>query len=68
MVGDDVPDESALTAAVRLGGLGLRVAGEHFAKADFAGPAEVRGWLATMAATLEAARRHASISATRDKH
>ena len=30
MVGDDVPDKSALAAAVRLGGMGLRVAGEHF--------------------------------------
>ena len=46
MVGDDLPDESALAAAERLGGRGLRVAGEHFkAGADFAGPAEVRVWL-----------------------
>jgi trehalose 6-phosphate phosphatase len=55
MVGDDVPDESALAAAVRNGGLGLRVAGEHFKnKPDFAGPAAVRAWLAAMAGGLEA--------------
>ena len=54
MVGDDVPDESALTAAVRHGGLGLRVAGEHFRRrADFEGPASVRAWLASMADRLE---------------
>jgi len=51
MIGDDVPDESALAAAVRHGGLGLRVAGEHFkANADFKGPTEVRAWLAQVAA------------------
>jgi len=54
MVGDDVPDESALTAAVRHGGLGLRVAGEHFRRrADFDGPASVRAWLGSMADRLE---------------
>ena len=54
MIGDDVPDESALAAAVRHGGLGLRVAGEHFpaAQADFASSTEVRAWLAAMAADL----------------
>jgi trehalose 6-phosphate phosphatase len=58
MVGDDVPDESALTAAVRLGGYGVRVGGEHFkGLADFEGPADVRAWLASMAARLEG--RHA---------
>jgi trehalose 6-phosphate phosphatase len=52
MIGDDVPDESALAAAVRHGGHGLRVAGEHFsaAMADFSGPAEVRAWLASWVA------------------
>jgi trehalose 6-phosphate phosphatase len=55
MVGDDVPDETALTAAVRCGGYGLRVAGEHFkGQADFEGPADVRTWLASMADGLEA--------------
>ena len=59
MVGDDVPDESALAAAVRHGGLGLRVAGEHFrGQADFEGPANVRAWLAAMADQLEAKHAH----------
>jgi trehalose 6-phosphate phosphatase len=51
MIGDDVSDESALAAATRLGGLGLKVAGEHFPKetADFEGPAQVRAWLAELA-------------------
>jgi trehalose 6-phosphate phosphatase len=57
MVGDDVPDETALTAAVRHGGYGLRVAGEHFkGQADFQGPADVRRWLASMATSLEVGR------------
>ena len=56
MVGDDVPDESALSAAVRCGGYGLRVAGEHFkGQTDFAGPADVRAWLASMADRLAVA-------------
>ena len=55
MVGDDVPDESALLAAARHGGSGLRVAGEHFrGQADFKGPHEVRAWLASIANGLEA--------------
>jgi len=55
MVGDDVPDEPALAAAVRHGGLGLRVGGEHFKeRAFFEGPASVRAWLAAMADRLEA--------------
>jgi trehalose 6-phosphate phosphatase len=55
MVGDDVPDESAFTAAVRHGGVGLRVEGEHFRgeAADFEGPAHVRTWLAATAERLE---------------
>jgi trehalose 6-phosphate phosphatase len=56
MIGDDVPDESALAAAVRHGGVGLRVAGEHFQdKADFKGPADVRAWLATLVANIRPA-------------
>lgn len=47
MIGDDLADEGAFLAAGRLGGMGLRVAGEHFPSgaADFAGPAAVRRWL-----------------------
>jgi trehalose 6-phosphate phosphatase len=55
MIGDDVSDESALEAAARLGGLGLKVAGEHFAKetAHFEGPAHVRAWLRDLAERLD---------------
>jgi trehalose 6-phosphate phosphatase len=55
MIGDDVSDESALEAAVRLGGRGLKVAGEHFPKetAHFAGPAHVRAWLRDLAERAE---------------
>jgi trehalose 6-phosphate phosphatase len=55
MIGDDLPDEPALDAAVRLGGLGLKVGGEHFrgSGSDFTGPAQVRNWLEGLAMTLE---------------
>lgn len=48
MIGDDFSDQSAFAAAARLGGCGLKVAGEHFSRAEafFSGPADVRGWLA----------------------
>ncbi len=51
MVGDDETDETAMAAALELGGLGLAVAGEHFppARAAFASPAEVRAWLMSFA-------------------
>jgi len=51
MIGDDHGDESAHLAAERLGGFGLKVAGEHFgpAIADFDGVASVRAWLAALA-------------------
>jgi trehalose 6-phosphate phosphatase len=53
MIGDDMPDESALEAAVRHGGMGLRVAGEHFREqADFRNPSDVRTWLTAMADKL----------------
>lgn len=54
MVGDDVGDESAFLAAERLGGLGLRVAGEHFdsGTADFDGVHSVRAWLKALASRL----------------
>jgi trehalose 6-phosphate phosphatase len=47
MIGDDVGDEPALRAAERLGGAGLRVAGEHFGSTtcDFHGPKSVVDWL-----------------------
>jgi trehalose 6-phosphate phosphatase len=54
MVGDDVGDESAFVTAERLGGMGLRVAGEHFEKseADFEGVAGVHAWLRALAGRL----------------
>jgi trehalose 6-phosphate phosphatase len=54
MIGDDISDQSAFAAATRLGGCGLKVAGEHFNRAEafFSGPAEVRGWLATLSRAL----------------
>ena len=55
MIGDDIPDESALSAARKLDGHGLRVGGEHFkADAEFEGPSDVRAWLSAMAHTLKA--------------
>jgi trehalose 6-phosphate phosphatase len=50
MIGDDHGDEPALEAAENLGGIGLKVAGEHFSRdgADFADPARVRSWLADL--------------------
>jgi trehalose 6-phosphate phosphatase len=50
MIGDDVSDRSAIEAADRLGGSGLRVAGGMFAphEAAFSGPADVRAWLAAL--------------------
>jgi trehalose 6-phosphate phosphatase len=59
MIGDDAGDETALATAERLGGLGLKVAGEHFAKesADFDGVRSVRAWLEALAEGLEARPR-----------
>jgi predicted HAD superfamily phosphohydrolase len=56
MVGDDVGDESAFHKAEQLGGLALRVAGEHYDKgmADFDGVASVRAWLKALAGRLGA--------------
>jgi trehalose 6-phosphate phosphatase len=50
MIGDDHGDESALVAAEHLGGVGLKVAGEHFsdAVADFDDVQSVRAWLAAL--------------------
>lgn len=51
MIGDDYGDESALSMAQSLGGVGLRVAGEYFAPevSDFEGVAATRAWLAAVA-------------------
>jgi trehalose 6-phosphate phosphatase len=58
MIGDDHGDEPALEAAETLGGLGLKVAGEHFScdGADFASPSRVRAWLADLCRTCDAHR------------
>jgi trehalose 6-phosphate phosphatase len=55
MIGDDVGDECAFAAAERLGGLGLRVAGEHFAKESsfFSGVDDVHAWLEDLADQCE---------------
>ena len=47
MIGDDHGDIPAIAAAHRLGGAGLRVAGDQFGKDDveFKSPAEVVAWL-----------------------
>jgi trehalose 6-phosphate phosphatase len=51
MIGDDHGDEPAMLEAQRLGGIGLRVAGEHFSRdrADFDCAASVRCWLSLLA-------------------
>ena len=55
MIGDDLPDETALETATRLGGLALKVRGEHFENGtlQFRDPAHVRRWLYHLAETLE---------------
>ena len=47
MIGDDLADIEAFRAAEALGGIGLKVAGENFTRAEssFSGPTDVRGWL-----------------------
>jgi trehalose 6-phosphate phosphatase len=51
MIGDDRADEDAFAVARAEGGLGLRVAGEHFTRGDepFGSAGEVRAWFATLA-------------------
>jgi trehalose 6-phosphate phosphatase len=51
MVGDDALDEQAFQVVRAHGGVGLRVAGEHFARAtaDFSGVADVAAWLINLA-------------------
>lgn len=55
MIGDDLGDVPAFSAATRLGGAGLRVAGEQFGHetVEFKGPAEVIAWLQLLASKLE---------------
>ncbi|HWB47363.1 MAG TPA: trehalose-phosphatase [Hyphomicrobiaceae bacterium] len=55
MVGDDDGDEPGIRAAERLGGFGLKVAGEHFSQADsdFDSAADVRAWLGALARRFE---------------
>lgn len=62
MIGDDHGDEPALEAAENLGGLGLKVAGEHFSResADFANPARVRSWLGSLCQANGPKQRHPS--------
>lgn len=52
MIGDDRADEDAFAVAEAAGGLGLKVAGEHFRGGDepFRNPGEVRAFLAMIAA------------------
>jgi trehalose 6-phosphate phosphatase len=54
MIGDDAPDETALEAAKGLGGLALKVEGEHFTsdEANFRSPEHVRQWLRDLADRL----------------
>jgi trehalose 6-phosphate phosphatase len=67
MVGDDVGDESALLEAEKLGGVALRVAGEHFSRAtaDFEGVRGVHAWLRAFAAALRATAKTRAAEATR---
>jgi trehalose 6-phosphate phosphatase len=55
MIGDDRADEDAFAVAQAAGGLGLRVAGEHFRAGDepFRHAGEVRGFIAALAAATE---------------
>jgi len=55
MIGDDVGDLPAFAAADRLGGFGMRVAGEHFGRVDieFDAPSRVIEWLERFAARLD---------------
>jgi trehalose 6-phosphate phosphatase len=70
MIGDDHGDEPALQAAERLGGIGLKVAGEHFGSdgADFDGPASVRSWLASLCEPEAARSAFSAALARRPQH
>ena len=57
MIGDDMGDIPAFAAARRLGGAGLRVAGEHFGheEVELQNPKRVIAWLTRLAERLDAA-------------
>jgi trehalose 6-phosphate phosphatase len=58
-IGDDMGDVPAIAMAQRLGGVGLRVGGEHFGRRDveFPGPSSVIAWLQVLADRLDAPSR-----------
>jgi trehalose 6-phosphate phosphatase len=58
-IGDDASDEEACVHVEKAGGAGLAVAGEYFARerAAFSGPADVRSWIAALAADVGAPSR-----------
>jgi trehalose 6-phosphate phosphatase len=53
MIGDDISDVDAFSAAEDLSGFGLKVAGENFSaeESSFEGPADVLAWLQALAQT-----------------
>ena len=55
MIGDDMGDIAAFAAAWRLGGVGMRVAGEHFGhtNVELQNPKRVIAWLTSLAARLD---------------
>ena len=55
MIGDDMGDVPAFAAARRLGGVGMRVAGEQFGheKVELESPQRVVAWLERLAERLE---------------
>jgi trehalose 6-phosphate phosphatase len=57
MIGDDMGDVPAFAAAHRLGGVGLRVAGEHFGhrEIELRNPKRVIAWLSRLAERLDEA-------------
>ena len=63
MIGDDAGDQPAFAAAGKYGGLGLKVAGEHFSpvESDFQSVPHVRWWLASVAGLSPEAIELASV-------
>jgi len=62
MIGDDMGDIAAFAAAWRLGGVGMRVAGEHFGhtNVELQNPKRVIAWLTSLAARLILLRNRVS--------